>query len=150
MAGTANLGPHGSGKKVMKSKTLMIGEGYMVRCPVSTWLDDCFGRLLTNNFPRIVTSAKRHVKVNIHLYIDHNASCLLPTILHNHRLGFLLGRLYYPGEIENNGYAKFWGVNKVHYGLCESGEFAVFQTSSRLFQLTYFVKYRRILLELNS
>ena len=22
----------------------------------------------------------------------------------------------------NNGYAKFWGVNKVHYGLCENGE----------------------------
>ena len=21
-----------------------------------------------------------------------------------------------------NGYAKFWGVNKVHYGLCENGD----------------------------
>ena len=31
---------------------------------------------------------------------------------------FLLRRLQHPGEIENNGYAK-WGINKVHYGLCE-------------------------------
>ena len=23
-----------------------------------------------------------------------------------------------PREIEDNGFAKFWGVNKVHYGLC--------------------------------
>ena len=51
-------------------------------------------------------------------------------ILHNHCLGFLLGQLLYPGEIGNNGYAKFggWGVgggggvNKKHYGLCESSE----------------------------
>ena len=28
---------------------------------------------------------------------------------HNHCLGFLLGQLYYPGEIGNNGYAIFWG-----------------------------------------
>ena len=26
------------------------------------------------------------------------------------------------GKIGNNGFAKFWGVNKVHYGLCENGE----------------------------
>ena len=25
-------------------------------------------------------------------------------------------------ENEDNGYAKFGGVNKVHYGLCEYGE----------------------------
>ena len=24
----------------------------------------------------------------------------------------------YIGEIGNNGYAEFWGVNKMHYGLC--------------------------------
>ena len=28
-----------------------------------------------------------------------------------------------PREIEVIGYAKIWGVNKVHYGLCENGEF---------------------------
>ena len=42
--------------------------------------------------------------------------------LHNHCLGFLLGRLLYPGEIESNGYANFLGVMKVHYGRCEKGE----------------------------
>ena len=30
-----------------------------------------------------------------------------------------------PREIEDNGYAKFWGVNKVRYGLCENGELLV-------------------------
>ena len=29
---------------------------------------------------------------------------------------------FVPREIKNNGYAKFWGVNKVHYGLCVNGE----------------------------
>jgi len=24
---------------------------------------------------------------------------------------------------EDNGYVKFWGVNKIHYGLCEDGEY---------------------------
>ena len=57
-----------------------------------------------------------------YFHIDHNAPCLPPNILHNHCLRFLLGRLKYPGEIENNGYAKFWGVNKMYYGLFENGE----------------------------
>ena len=43
----------------------------------------------------------------------HNASCLYLYILHNCCLRFLLERLYYPGEIGNNGYAIFffggWG-----------------------------------------
>ena len=30
-----------------------------------------------------------------------------------------------PREFEDNGYAKFWGVKKVHYGLCENGELTV-------------------------
>ena len=29
-------------------------------------------------------------------------------------------------QTENNGYVEFWGVNKVHYGLCESSELANF------------------------
>ena len=39
-----------------------------------------------------------------------------------------LRQLWYPGEIDNNGYANIFlrgggvGVNKVHYGLCEDGE----------------------------
>ena len=28
-----------------------------------------------------------------------------------------------PGKIEDSGYSQFFGVNKVHYGLCENGEF---------------------------
>ena len=35
----------------------------------------------------------------------------------------LQGITVVPREIENNGYEKFWGVNKVHYGLCENGEY---------------------------
>ena len=58
--------------------------------------------------------------LNFSHVLDHNAPCLPPKPLLNHCLGFLLERLQYPGEIGNNSYAKFWGVNKVHYGLCES------------------------------
>ena len=57
-----------------------------------------------------------------YFHIDHNAPCLPTKILHNHCLRFLLGRLKYSGEIENNGYAKFWGVNEMYYGRCENGE----------------------------
>ena len=47
---------------------------------------------------------------NIHnFHINQNAPYLPPKILHNHRLRFLLGGLQYPGEIGNNGYAKFGG-----------------------------------------
>ena len=35
-----------------------------------------------------------------------------------------MGRLLYPGEIGNNGNTKFWEVNRVHYGLCESIEYS--------------------------
>ena len=40
---------------------------------------------------------------------------------------FFLGITVVPREIEDNGYAKLegWGgegVNKVHYGICENGE----------------------------
>ena len=30
-----------------------------------------------------------------------------------------------PREIEDNGYAKLWGVNKVRYGLCENSQLLV-------------------------
>ena len=30
-----------------------------------------------------------------------------------------------PREIEDNGYAKFRGVKKIHYGLCENDELTV-------------------------
>ena len=47
--------------------------------------------------------------VTHHFHIDHNASCLPSKILHNHCLQFLLGITVVPREIEDNGYAKFWG-----------------------------------------
>ena len=56
-----------------------------------------------------------------HLHISHNAPYLPPQILHNLCFSFLLGITTVPREIENNANAKFWGVNKVHYGRCASG-----------------------------
>ena len=35
---------------------------------------------------------------------------------------FLLGITVVPREIQGNGNAKCWGVNKVHYGLCENAK----------------------------
>ena len=34
-----------------------------------------------------------------------------------------------PRKIENNAYAKFLGINKVHYGQCGSGKWAKSETS---------------------
>ena len=42
--------------------------------------------------------------------------------LRNHCFQFLLGITVIPREIEDNAYVKFWGVNKVHYGLCDNVE----------------------------
>ena len=42
--------------------------------------------------------------------------------LHNHCFQFLLGITVGPREIEGNGHTKFWGANRVHYGICENGE----------------------------
>ena len=56
---------------------------------------------------------------NFHYFhVAHNTPCL-PKNLHNHCLRFLWRRLWYPGEIGNNSYAKFWDVSKVYYGQCE-------------------------------
>ena len=41
----------------------------------------------------------------------------------NHCFQFLLHITVIPGEIEDSGYSQFFGVNKVHDGLCENGEF---------------------------
>ena len=71
-----------------------------------------------------------------YFHLDHNAPCLPPRIFHNHCFQFLQGITVVPGEIENNGYAKFSGVNKVHCGLCEyrtrvntASEFARFRVN---------------------
>jgi len=36
-----------------------------------------------------------------------------------------LGTAVIPGEMKNKGYAKFWGANKVYYGRCASGVWAM-------------------------
>ena len=57
---------------------------------------------------------------------SHNTSCLPPPpqkkILHNDCIRFLLGHEDDLKEIENNGYANFWGLKEVYYGICESRE----------------------------
>ena len=44
-------------------------------------------------------------------------------ILLNHCIKFLPGITVIPREMEDKGYAKFWGVNKVYYGLRKNGEY---------------------------
>ena len=46
--------------------------------------------------------------------------------LHKYCLQFLLGRLNYPREMKNKGYAKFWEANKVHCRRCAIGECCFF------------------------
>ena len=53
----------------------------------------------------------------MHLVLPHPAK-----IVHNHYFQFPLGIRIVLREIEGNSYAKLWGVNKVHFGLCENGE----------------------------
>ena len=61
----------------------------------------------------------------IHCFlIGYNAPCSPPCPpqkknLLNHCFQFLVGITVVPREIENNGYVKFWGLNRVNYGLCE-------------------------------
>ena len=64
-----------------------------------------------------------------HFHIDHNAPCLLPKILHIHCFQFLLGNTVVPREIQDDDYAKLWGVNKMHYGLC-AGEYSLLRDVS--------------------
>ena len=56
--------------------------------------------------------------LNCNLHIPHNAPYLSPKILHKLCFSFLLAITAVPKEIENNAYAKFWGVNQVHFGRC--------------------------------
>ena len=63
-----------------------------------------------------------------HFHIDHNTHLVYPCPpppkkkMHKHCFQFLLGITVLLREIEVNGYAKFCGVNKVHYGLCKNRE----------------------------
>ena len=71
------------------------------------------------------------LKWRIHFfYIDHNAPSLFPPpthppppqYLYNRCFQFLRGITVVPREIQDNGYSKFGGLNTVHYGLCENGQ----------------------------
>ena len=55
----------------------------------------------------------------LYFHTHHNAPSFT---LRNLCFQFLLGITVVLIEIQDNGYAKFWGVNKVHYGLCENDE----------------------------
>ena len=59
----------------------------------------------------------------LHFHLDDNAPCSSPKALHSHWFQLLLGITVVPKEIKDNTYAKFRAGNKVHYDLCENGEF---------------------------
>ena len=67
-------------------------------------------------------SCALYISCDHYFHIDHNAPRFRLRILLNHCFQIILGITVVPREIEHNGYAKFWGVYKVHYGLCEKGE----------------------------
>ena len=67
-----------------------------------------------------ITVGERFHRNAIRLHLVHNASCLSPKILHNHSPGYCSRPML--REIGNNGYAKFWEVNKVHCGIGENNE----------------------------
>ena len=65
-----------------------------------------------------------------YFHIDHKPPCLPPRILHNHCFHFLFfSFLFYfrvlsrPKRNPRQWLCKIWGVNKMHYGLCENGEY---------------------------
>ena len=63
------------------------------------------------------------LNTSVTIFTVTNAPCLPPIILHNHCFQFPLGITVIPRETEDNGYAKFWGINRVHYGLGENGQY---------------------------
>ena len=81
------------------------------------------------------TRATRPLSVIHHFHKDHNTSCLPPKILFQ----FLLGTTVVPTDIEDNGYAKFQGANKVHYGRCENSEQPTLSRRFSIFGLVFFV-----------
>ena len=57
-----------------------------------------------------------------YFHIDHNAPCFIPPEFCKTIVSNSPGYNSCPTEIQDNDYAKFWEVNKVHYGLCENDE----------------------------
>ena len=56
-----------------------------------------------------------------HFHINLNAPCLPPIILHSHCFQFLQGNSQEKSKTIY-GYAKYWGVNKMHHDPYENGE----------------------------
>ena len=108
--------------RILRSKALV----FFFRTAVLRKLFDIRFSYKHCNFSRVCllfNMASKTVTRPIINLSNHNAPCLRPKILHNHCFQFLLGITAVLREIEHYGYAKFWGVNKVHYGLCENGGF---------------------------
>lgn len=60
-----------------------------------------------------------------HLGLEAILEATLEAVSALHHNYISLGTTEYPGEIENDGYAKLWEVKKMHDhddGLCENGE----------------------------
>ena len=79
----------------------------------------------------------------VKLFADNNQGFIGVTKL-AHSSQFLLVITVAPREIEDNGYTFFfrgggggWGVDNMHYGLCENGEFPK-QSHSAIRHNTYF------------
>ena len=61
----------------------------------------------------------------IHLFhIYHNALVQMPKFCIIIVFDFSWDDCNSQEKLDNNGYAKFGGVNKVHYGLCKNGEYS--------------------------
>ena len=74
-------------------------------------------RFISKTFYKMEIGHNRGIR---NLHVNHNAPYSTPKILHNLCFSILLGITVVPREIENQAYAKFWGVNKVRYGICAS------------------------------
>lgn len=101
-----------------------IGSTELFHGIVQNFFYSFFGRGLTHNeSPKINESGNFPPFTIPHFHINHNAPCLPRRILHNHCFQYLLGITVVPGQIEVKGYAELLGVNNVHLGLYENGEF---------------------------
>ena len=58
--------------------------------------------------------------------LTETSACTFTIFTQTIMTQFLLGITVVPKEIEDNGYAKFGGLRKVHYGPCENGKFPRF------------------------
>ena len=90
------------------------------------WFRRCVGRLqhrlIEDCFYQLIYSPFSHRPYAPSLPPLPSPAPRPPNIVHNHCSQFLLRITVIPRQNEDNGYAKFGGVNKVYDGLCENGE----------------------------